>query len=35
MSERMGLPPKNLEKSSPGAVLEVGAGRYLWSLLHK
>lgn len=28
MSERMGLPPKNLEKSSPRAVLEVG-GRVL------
>ncbi len=26
MSERMGLPPKNLEKSSPRAVLEVGGG---------
>ena len=26
MSERMGLPPKNLEKSSPCAVLEVGGG---------
>jgi len=29
MSERMGLPPENLEKSSPRAVLEVGAGHYL------
>ena len=26
MRERMRLPPKNLEKSSPRAVLEVGAG---------
>lgn len=33
--EEMRLPPENLEKSSPGAVLEVGAGRYLWPLLHK
>ncbi len=29
MSERMGLPPKNLEKSTSRAVLEVGAGCYL------
>ena len=35
MSERMRLPPKNLEKSSPRAVLDVGTGCYLWSLLHK